>query len=488
MSRHALLIASALAMTSSPGVDAAERPNILFIFADDLGYGDLASHGHPHVRTPNLDRLAREGVDFRQFLVASGVCSPSRVAVMTGQYPARLNVHGHFARFDQNAVRGMPNHLPLDAPFVPRLLKDAGYATGHFGKWHLSGSPHDRQPNPRRYGIDRARVWTGPSPNAFAGVAPKLRPDERLTGAALAWDTANKLSPAATNHAVRFVRANAERPWFVNLWLHETHHVVSATEEERAEYPNVPEPQKTYLASVSRADRCVGEMLDLLDELGLADDTLVVFSSDNGPENSQPNPDDKLYYSVGQTGGRRGQKRSLYLGGINVPFLARWPSTLPAGLRDESTVIGGVDLFPTFLAAAGFSDEEIPDSDGENALPALRGEDWTRSQPLFWQWNAARPTSPKDWPTLGVRDGRYTLVAATDDDDRSKVVRSELYDAVADPGQTNDLSQSQPEVASRLIEAALAWERTLPESPRATVADAPSRRRPNRASEKSKSD
>ena len=458
------------------------RPNILFVFADELGFGDLGAYGNEQVETPHLDRLAREGGLFRQFHVASGVCSPSRAAAMTGLYPARLGVHGHFAKREQNESRGMPNHLDPAAPMVSRFLQEAGYATGHFGKWHLSGSPHDRAPSPRRYGFDRARVWTGPSPGVFENVPARLRPADDDPNGRL---QATRLSPAATVHAERFIRG-AKQPWFVNLWLHETHHVVWATEEEKSRYAHVPEPQRTYLANVTRADTCVGQLLAALDELGQTDRTLVIFSSDNGPENSQPRPTDKLYYSVGETGGRRGRKRSLYLGGVTVPFVVRWPGVVPAGLVDDATLLGGVDLAPTFLAAAGVQPPSDYAPDGQDMTAALRGEMFERDRPLFWQWNAARPTSPADWPTLAMREGPYALVLATDATNRDEVVRAELFDVLADPNQQNDLAESQPEVLARMQAAALEWERTLPEAPRSTLNAAKPKRKRGTAPAKAK--
>ena len=458
-----MLTLLSLALINADAATAAasnSRPNILFVFCDDLGYGDLACHGQPRVISPATDRLAREGTDFTQFTVASGVCSPSRVAVMTGQYPARHRVHGHFAREDENAVRGMPNYLDPAAPLVTRLLQQSGYAVGHYGKWHLSGGGRDGYPNPTRYGIDDARVWTGPGPHPFEGL-PGLSGRTRPQGE---FEYAVNLSPAATTHAERFVREHADQPWYVNLWLHETHHLVAATDEEKAPYADVPEPQRTYLANVTRADRCLGRMLSLLDELGLASNPLVVFSSDNGPEDANRS----RVASVGETGGRRGRKRSLYLGGVNVPCLIRWPGQVPAGRVDSETLLSAVDLLPTFLAAAGVEPPADYESDGQNMLDALRGEPVERRRPLFWQWNAAQSRDAKNWPAAGIRRGRYALV--TDGE------RTELFDVVADVAQQVNLSSDQPKLTSELLAEIRVWERSLPEGPKASVVDARRRR------------
>ena len=457
------MTAFALLLLMAAPVDGAEpsdaRPNILFVFADDLGYGDLSCFGQSRVETPACDRLAAEGTVFEQFTVASGVCSPSRVATMTGHFPSRYRVFQHFAKPEQNAARGMPDYLTLDAPMLPAILRKAGYATGHFGKWHLS-SYHPSVPDPAEYGFDQTNVFNGNGPSVFDGLEgtefwPKRATTERAK--------AVLLSPAATEHADRFIRKHAEKPWFVNLWLHETHQLTVATEEEKAKYADVPEPKRTYLANVDRADRCVAKMLATLDELNLAERTIVVFSSDNGPENSNPNPKHKLYTSVGEAGNRRGRKRSLYLGGVNVPFIVRWPGEVPAGRRDEETVISAVDLMPTFLAAANVEPPEGYESDGENVLAVWRGQPFERSRPLFWHWSAARPTSPADWPELGMRDGRYAMVAAPSRD------RVELYDVLADPSQANDLSETETDRAKAMLDAAIAFRETLPEAPAVNV-------------------
>ena len=159
MARNALCLLSSLlfllGVLKTSAASAAEQPNIIFIFADDWGWGDLSCHGHPYVKTPNIDRLAREGTDFHRFTVASGVCSPSRTAVMTGHFPARYNINGHFAWVEQNARRNMPDWLNPDAPLLPRMLQQAGYMTGHFGKWHLANDMIPDSPLPSEYGYDK---------------------------------------------------------------------------------------------------------------------------------------------------------------------------------------------------------------------------------------------------------------------------------------------------------------------------------------------
>lgn len=429
------------------------RPNILFIYADDWGWGDLACHGHPHLKTPNLDRLAKEGTDFQQFVVCNPVCSPSRTAIVTGRYPARFLVHQHFAGHAENVARGMPDWLDPKVTLLPRLMKEAGYATAHYGKWHLSGGGKDIDaPLPAAYGYDDAAVWTGPGRNVFEGTSV-----ERQAGDAHDKSGASFQTIAATEHVLRFVRqASVEKkPFYIHFWLHETHHLVAATEEQKAPYPDTAEPQRTYYSAVTRADAQVGRVLALLDELKLAENTIVIFSSDNGPENSQLRPTDKLYHSVGTTGGLRGRKRSLYMGGVNVPFLVRWPGRVPAGRVDKTSVIAGVDMLPTLLAAAGVAAPEGYQSDGLNVLAAFKGETFMRTQPLFWEWRGPN-AQEADWPQLAMRDGFHTLVMNYDGS------RTELYDLSKDRAQAHDLSAADPQRTAAMTAALRAWQKTLP--------------------------
>lgn len=432
---------------------AAPRPNIVFIYADDLGFGDLACHGHPKIQTPNLDRLAREGTDFWSFTVVNPVCSPSRTGIVTGQFPSRWGVHQHFASHDQNVARNMPDWLDPKAPLLPRVLKEAGYRTAHYGKWHLSGGNIAGAPLPAAYGYDDAAVWTGPGRGVFEGLNYRFGDAE---GAPHDREAASWVSVAATDHAVQFIRDAKGAPFYLNLWLHETHHLVSATEDDKKPYPDVPEPHRTYYAAVTRADRQVGRILDVLDELGLAKDTLVIFSSDNGPENSHTQPGQKFYFSQGSTGGLRGRKRSLLMGGVNVPFIARWPGVIPAGRVDKETALAGVDVFPTLLAATGVAAPKGYVSDGENMLPALKGRPQTRTKPVFWWWQGKH--TGDDWPAFAMRDGPWVLTL-----DETKR-RAELHNVVTDRAQSKNLAAEQPERVARMTAEIEKWFATLPKT------------------------
>lgn len=432
------------------------KPNILFIYADDWGWGDLSCHGHTEIKTPNIDKLAGEGIDFYRFTVANPVSSPSRTALLTGNYPARYSIHSAISTHEKNAMSGMPDWLDPQVTLLPRLLKEAGYSTGHFGKWHLS--LHGRNitpetPLPAAYGFDEAAVWTGPGPTAFENSSYADKEGQGSDPVAASYMTA-----AAAEHAIRFISEAGNRPFFVNLWIHETHTVISATEEDKRAYPDTPEPQRTLYSAITRADRIIGEVLDTLQKMGLADNTLVIFSSDNGPEDPHLNPDHVRYFSVGSTHGLRGRKRSLYMGGVNTPFIVRWPGKIPAGKVDATSIISNVDMLPTLLEVAGVSLPEGYNPDGVSVLKAFKGKKFIRRNPLFWEWRGPY-NKEANWPELSILDGKYVLLMA------QKTGRIELYDIFKDRGQQNNLIEMYPKKADAMKKKLLEWKESLPDGP-----------------------
>jgi N-acetylgalactosamine-6-sulfatase len=432
-------VCAASALVSGASALAAERPNIIFIFADDWGYGDMGKHGSTFCETPNMDRMAEEGIDFSNFSVNSPVCSPSRVAAITGQFPARYSIHQHFQGIGAHIKRGMADWLDPQAPLLPRMLKEAGYTTGHFGKWHL-GSVND-SPTEDQYGYDEYATFNG---------SGKIEiPKEGLS---------------SVDHAEKFIRSVKDKPFFVNLWLHEVHAPHIPAERYMKKFAHLGEAQQVYAAVIAEGDEAIGRVMALLKELNLDDNTLVVFSTDNGPEHSD---DDKThkdsegygkFYSVGETGGLKGEKRSLFSGGIRVPFVVRWPGVAPEGMTDTTSVLTAVDLLPTFMAAAG---AELPAGykpDGENVLSAFQGKGFTRTKPIFWEWRGGA-NYPDTWPSLGIRDGRWKLLLNKEQN------RVELYDMENDWAEKTDVSGQYPEVVKQLTEKLDEWKAGLPTEP-----------------------
>jgi len=438
-----LLFILTVVVASTAHASAAQRPNVVFIFADDWGWGDLSSHGHPWLKTPHLDRLAREGTDFHQFNVLNPVCSPSRAAAMTGMFPSRFGIHEHFAAPAQNLARNMPDWLDARAPTTARFFQQAGYRTAHFGKWHLTNRNTHGAPAPTAYGFDEFAVFNG--------------------GA----ETASATLHATPENAVKFITAHKDRPFFLNVWLHESHLPHVPTKASMEKWSHLDEQKRVYAAVITDGDNAVGRVLEALERAGVAQNTIVIFSSDNGPETTalkvqQNSRDDDAgvtgyggYYSVGSSGGLRGEKRSLFEGGVRVPFLVRWPGHTPAGVINNTTVLTAVDLLPTLCAAASVTLPPEYRGDGENLLAALNGNSVRRTRPIFWAWTG-KAAEPNWWPRLAVRDGDWKLALTSD------AKRVSLHLLTTDRVEAIDVAKDHPEIVARLTKLALAWKATLP--------------------------
>ncbi|QGJ70311.1 N-acetylgalactosamine-6-sulfate sulfatase [Planctomycetales bacterium 10988] len=441
---------------STTKVEAAEKPNLLFIFADDWGWGDLSCHGHPYVKTPNIDRLAAEGTDFYRFTVASGVCSPSRTAMMTGHFPARYNIDGHFASVTSNAKRNMPDWLSPQAPLLPRFLQQAGYRTAHYGKWHLSNNMIPDSPLPSEYGYDEYGAFN------CAGQQMPYFEDAQ--------------------HAIAFMKKShrQQKPFFMNLWIHEPHTPFHTLPKYRWRFRELKDERDNIYASVlSHADDRIGEVLNALDDLEIADNTLVIFTSDNGPARSASPAELELKHDTatgagygiaaarGITAGRKGYKAALFEGGIGVPFLARWPGKIAAGKVDETSLISAVDLLPTFCELAGASLPDDYQPDGVSQVNTLQGEKTSkRSKPLFWKMQSAWPirkSKPYHWVSYAIVQKSWKLLVNHD------ASYCELYDLVADPYEKTDLSAGNPDLVAKLQDQLEEWKATLPKHPSGDV-------------------
>lgn len=451
-----------LAVVSAAGAaPAADRPNFLFILADDLGWGDLGCYGHRELKTPHLDRLAQQGTLFTRFYVAAPVCSPSRAAFLTGQYPGRLGIHAHFAGIKENTARGMPQYLDPAVPNAPALLRRAGYATAHVGKWHLRNNvsqladeePTDERgqgPTPAAYGFD----YVG-SGEPWGAAGPKGNPHYRAQSSARFVD-----------ETIAFLRQHRDRRFYAQLWTLVPHARLNPTPEQLqsyahlrpggADFPHAGAAQ-VYYSSVTDLDAQIGRLLAALDELGLAERTIVVFSSDNGPEDIHVA--NASHSGVGSAGPFRGRKRSLYEGGIRVPFLVRWPGRVPAGRIDDTATIAAIDWLPTVSRLAGV---EAPTVDGEDVSDILAGTGRGRARPLFWETRyAVTGDAIHQSPNVAIRHGDWKLLLNREGS------RVELYDLARDPLETDNRADQQPGVVAELRAQALDWSRALPPGPSA---------------------
>ncbi|SIN91176.1 Arylsulfatase A [Singulisphaera sp. GP187] len=438
------LAASCVVEVDPSPTAAANPPNIIFVYADDLGPGDLGCYGGKIVPTPNIDRMAKEGTRFTQYYSASPICSPSRCGVITGSFPARWRITSYLQTKAGNRACEQADFLDPNAPSLPRLLKGAGYATAHFGKWHLGGGRDViAPPKFAAYGYDEhAGTWESPEPH----------PD--ITATNWIWSPKDKVkrwdrTAFVVDKTLDFLDRNKAKPCFINLWLDDPH---------TPWIPSVTAGQENSVGNLREVmienDRQVGRLLDGLKSLHLDEKTLVIFASDNGPLPT---------FDGDRTVGLRGSKMSLYEGGIRLPFIARWPGSVPAGRVDETTLISAVDLLPTFCRLAKSPLPLDLSFDGEDRSKALRGESQPdRKNLLFWEYGRnekafAYPKRKGDRsPNVAVRDANWKLLVNADG------TREALYDLATDPRETTNVAAQHPEVAKRLKERALAWRRALP--------------------------
>jgi arylsulfatase A-like enzyme len=461
--------AATLALPKALGADepSKSRPNIVFIFVDDLGFGDLSCYGNDEITTPHIDSLARDGVRFTQFYVNSPICSPSRVAVTTGQYPQRWRTFSFLADRELNRRRCMTDWLDPNAVTLARLLKRAGYATGHFGKWHMGGGRDvDDAPLPQAYGFDESLV-------AFEGLGDRLLIDghnlseasAKLGHGQIIWADWHPRTGMFLDRAIDFIRRHKNQFFYVNLWpndIHDPHAPSQAQLDKFAHLAGEPQWQKFY-AVLDELDRQLGRLLNALDELGLSKETVIVFAGDNGPtawpHYYEKRQDDRA--APGLTGGLRGRKWSLYEGGIREPFIVRWQGTIPAGKVNDTTVVAGIDLLPSLCALAGVKPPEDYSSDGLDLSAALLGKAAPlRQKPIMWEYGrhaGCRPFLKKDQsPHLAIRDGRWKLLMNARGSDM------QLYNLQADVAEQTNVADEYPSVAKRLSQQLLEWDRALP--------------------------
>ncbi len=437
---------AAAIMFSAPAViqaaPAAEKPNILFFLVDDLGWMDLNCQGNDRLATPNINRLAAQGMRFTDAYSAAPVCSPTRAAILTGKSPARLHLTTHipdrpgFARKDAPFVSAETrDHLPLQEVTIAERLRAAGYATGFLGKWHLCGGGRGRPefyPQQQGFDLNIGGCGFGGPPTYFDPYRNPALKDRR---------SGEYLPDRLADEAVAFMRANRRRPWMIFLWNYAVHWPMEAPKPLLDKYagqkgPGFNDPR--YPAMIEALDAAVGRVLAALDELGLASQTLVIFTSDNGG-----------FMGVADNRPLRLGKGFLYEGGIRVPLIARFPGVVRAGSTCHVPVVS-MDFYPTLLEAAGLRLDPHEAPDGESLIPL-----WTESRGLqrkaiyFHYPNYAWHGDNR----LGsaVRQGRYKLIENFDDGS------VELYDLAEDIGEKHDLSLQMPEKAAQLKAELKAW-------------------------------
>ena len=423
-----------------------KRTNIILIMIDDLGWMDLHCQGNKRLDTPNIDKLASQGMRFTDAYAAAPVCSPTRAAIMTGQSPARLRITNHLPDREQfqpeNAkMRSAQTleHLPLEHVTLAERLKEAGYATAFLGKWHLSGRGRDGslaepklRPEHQGFDVNVGGCGLGGPPSYFEPYRiPNIKP--RREG--------EYLPDRLADEAIDFMRANRKKPFFVALWNYTVHwpmqppkHLVEKYESRVG--PGVKDAR--YAAMIEAMDAAIGRVMKTLDELKIADNTLVIFTSDNGG-----------YDGVSDCRPLRASKGYLYEGGIRVPLIVRWPGTVRSGTICQIPVIS-TDFYPTILEVAGLTPNKSKALDGESIVPLIRQKDRLKRKAIFFHYpNYAWHRSNR----LGgaIREANYKLIMWYDD----KSV--ELYNLADDLSEKNDLSQKMPRKAADLKRKLELW-------------------------------
>jgi arylsulfatase A-like enzyme len=431
-----VILAFAVVANLTLHIDANQRsrphrkPNIILILADDLGYGDLGSYGQTRIRTPNLDRMARQGMRFTQFYAGAPVCAPSRASLMTGLHQGHALIRGN-TDINNQRVSLRPEDLT-----IAEVLQPAGYRTGVIGKWGL-GEP-DTSGIPNRQGFD---YWFG---YLNQNLAHNYYPD-------YLWrNTARVAIPKGwysqdlfTQEAINFIRRERERPFFLYLAYtiphannelgRKTGNGMEVPDDEPYSKESWPQQQKNYAAMVTRMDSDVGEILALLKSLRLDDDTVVFFSSDNGPQGKDEGGFDPTFFS--SSGPLRGIKRELYEGGIREPMIARWPGQISAG-EVSKQVWTLWDFLPTVAAMAG-AKAPLP-TDGISMLPALLGRPQPNHEVLYWEFHEGGYAQ-------AVRMGKWKGV-------RRLNGPIELYDLETDIKESHNLAGKQPTQVKRMAE------------------------------------
>lgn len=438
--------------------NSEERPNVVFIVADDLGWGDLAVYGHPRVKTPNLDALASEGVLLTQFYMNSPVCSPSRAAILTGRNPAEIGIHYAIGANAGDTLND-PDWLDPDLETIYDLFRDAGYRTGHFGKWHLGAeTPVGRAPPPRDYGLDISATTNSTGQKLKHGK--RILVEDTLGNAS----TANTLlrrdsSQAISESAIDFIATNKDQPFLVSLWLLEPHAVLDPSEEQMQPYLDLTHEkvrdryrgsETVYYASLTNIDSQLGKLFDYLKREDLFDNTILIFTSDNGP--SPLWSKGTSHAGAGHSGPFRGMKGSLYEGGLRVPFIVSWPRELPKAYVDTESVVAAIDLLPTLAGLAGMSKVGLTDLDGEDRSSVLKGKIEERESPLFWEYRAGSwGRDIQRSPRLAMRQGPWKLMMNPDGS------RVELYNLDDDITETSNVANYESETVERMRVMLLNW-------------------------------
>ena len=434
----------------------APRLNVIFFLADDMGYGDLAKYN-----SKNVLRAAAEGIRVDQFYVASPICSASRTGLTTGTFPQRWGITSFLADTRANANRGMANFLSLKAPTLAHCLQNAGYATGHFGKWHMGGQrDFNAAPYITEYGFDESLTqFEGLGDRILPLFSPDYNPkwkdgknplgvgSEKLGKGKCTWVNRWDVTHTFISRAIQFIEKSkkAGKPFYVNIWPDDVHAPHEPSSTNRGNHS----PGAYYGGVMSEFDREFGRLLDYVrNDPDLRDNTIVIFASDNGTPKAAGQP--------GTNGNLRGYKGQIYEGGFREPFIVWAPKlTNPArvGKTNTTSVIGGIDFAPSILSILGIPVPDTVKFDGLDRSDIFLGRSDApyRPAPLFW---SRPPGAGPGTPDFAIRDGKWKLLLTGDK-------TTELYDMDTDPSETKNLSKANPDTVKDLLAKIAAWQKDV---------------------------
>ena len=424
-----LLISQASLISAEPS-----KPNIVVFLADDMGWGDSATYGHPLIKTPNLDKLASQGVKFTQCYSACGVCSPSRSAILTGRTPYRNGVYRHLSGNHEA-------HLRTSEITYPKLLKSIGYETCHVGKWHLTSKPQfntPEYPQPGDHGYD---YWMATHNNAEPS---HKNPRNFVRNGEPVGELKGYSAPLVAAEAARWLSElrDKSKPFAMSVWIHEPHSPI-ATDPQFSDLYKGHENSK-YMGNITQLDHALGLVMEALDKEGVRENTLLIFTSDNGP----------VAKFGGTTGGLRGGKRSDHEGGIRVPGIARWPRRIKAGRVSDVPVVG-TDIFATILDITGIPLPADRTIDGVSMVPAFSGEPVERKVPLFWRTHVSPPAD-----RVALRIEGWKLVGD------ETLTKFQLFEIQKDWKEEHDLAVSMPEKTNAMkVQLFEVWKQIESEGP-----------------------
>lgn len=445
------LLLSGLPLLTCAGKGKAEKlpPNIIFVLTDDMGYGDVGIYGGKFTPTPHIDQMAQEGLRFYQYYSASPISSASRCGLITGKNPGKYHINSYLQNRKGNREAEMNDFLNPEAPTLPRAMKEGGYMTAHFGKWHLGGGRDVKNaPHFDRYGYDE-----------YCSTYESPQPDPMITATDWIWspkDSIKRWDRTAyfVDKTLDFLRRHKGEACFINLWPDDMHTPWVGNMEEQKVFPDGQNSENNFSTVLKEYDKQIGRLLSEIKAMNLDNNTIVIFTSDNGPAPS---------FKGSRAGDMRGCKASLYEGGTRMPFII-WDTKdeIPEGTIDGSSVICGLDMFESLCHIAGVALPKGYKSDGKDVSKALLGKPQERNLPIFWEYrrnssNAfPKPADSDVSPNIAVRDGNWKLLVNSDG------TNAMLYNLYENQRENRNVSEQNPEVTNRLKTMALDWFKALP--------------------------